>query len=104
MTDVTTRAPQPRELIRRMNDLPAHDGEHGFDGFNLLVGYREVIGRQGHQVRELTDGNGSLLAALGGKPAAALRVEPQRFLAAQAALIWIHRHAPDGFAGGEPVE
>src|SRR6266478_6257160 len=65
------------KFLGRMDDLSAHDGEHGFDAFDVLVRNDEVVIRKDGEVSELTWSKGSLFARLTRKPTAALRVKPQ---------------------------
>src|SRR5712691_2799585 len=57
----------------------AHNGQDRFDTFDLLLGDREVVGREHRQVCQLTRHYRSLGALLARKPTAADGVEPQRF-------------------------
>src|SRR5436190_24375919 len=65
-----------------MNDGSTNNGEHGFDALDLLFGDGEVIVRESDKVSQLTRSKRAFLAALAGKPTAALGVESQRLLAA----------------------
>src|SRR5437773_3809252 len=70
------------ELLRRMNDLSAHDGENRFDGFDLFLRDGKIVFGERDAIRQLSDRYCPLLSALTRKPTAALRVKPQCFLAA----------------------
>ena len=41
------------EFLTCVHDFPADDGEHGFNGFNLLIGNREIITRKHGEISEL---------------------------------------------------
>ena len=47
-----------------MDDFSAHDGEHGFDAFDVLVGNGEVVIRKDGEVSELAWSKGAFFAAL----------------------------------------
>ena len=71
------------EFLRGVNDLSTHDREDGLDTFDFLFGDGEVIVCERNEVGQLTGSNCPLRPALAAKPTAALRVEPQRLLAAE---------------------
>src|SRR5258706_10714275 len=87
-----------------MDDFSAHDGEHGFDAFDLLVRNGEVVIRKDGEVSELAWSKGALFAGLTRKPTAALRVKPQGLFATEAIPLGIHRDAADCLAGDQPIE
>src|SRR5260221_4814306 len=87
-----------------MDDFSAHDGEHGFDAFDVLVRNGEVVIRKDGEVSELAWSKDVFFAALARKPTAALRVKPQGFFATEAIPVGIHRDAADCLSGDQPIE
>src|SRR6267142_4008017 len=82
---------QHRERLRRvrteflacMDDFSAHDGEHRFDAFVVLVVNGEVVIRKDGEVSELAWSKGAFFARLTREPTAALRVKPQGLFATE---------------------
>jgi len=87
-----------------IDNLAVHNRQHGFNPLNFLFGHGKIILREGDHVRELPDGYGAFLAAFTREPTAALSVEPQGFLPAQAVCTGIERSAPEGVAADEPIK
>src|SRR5260370_27969459 len=87
-----------------MNDCSTNNGEHGLDALDLLFGDGEVIVRESDKVGQLTGSKRAFLAALAGKPTAALGVESQRLLAAETILAGIQGDSADCLASHQPVK
>src|SRR5205823_1302799 len=81
-----------------------HNRQRGLNAFYFFVRHGQVIRREGGHIRELPDGDSSFLAALTREPTAALSVEPQGFLPAQAVCPGTERSAPERVAANQPVE
>ena len=64
------------EFFCCMDDFSAHDGEHGFDAFDVLVRNGEVVIRKDGEVSELAWSKGAFFAELTREPTATLSVKP----------------------------
>src|SRR5215468_5938147 len=87
-----------------MNNLSTDDREYRFDGLDVFLRDGKIIVGERNEISQLTRNKRAFLSAFAGKPTAALSVEPQCFLAAEAILFRIHRNATDGFSSDQPIE
>src|SRR5690349_5270660 len=73
-----------RQLRREIHDLPAHHRRERLQALDLLLGNREDVRRQHHQIGELPRLDRALDVLLEGEPGVVDREDPQRLLARDA--------------------
>ena len=64
------------EFFACMDDFSTHDGEHGFDAFDLLLRNGEVVIRKDGEVSELAWSKGTFFARLTREPTATFSIKP----------------------------
>src|SRR5258706_2159651 len=94
----------PTEFISCMYNFAVHDGQHRLDAFDLLASNHEIIISECYHVGQLTVGDSPFFATVIGKPAAALRVQAQCLIAAEAIALRVHRYTTNGLARPQPVK